>query len=330
MQKLNFFLFVLVLMPILLYAITSKKIVEKEFSIDPTGEIEIMTNEGSVNIESWEQNEVKIVMTMRTWGNNEEEAERRLSEMRVDIDANSKKIIVKEKNIQKNNFNFFDIFDGEFWDEQRWRNSVVDFELTVPKNVSLKVLSDEGDIVVAQVDGKLNMRTNEGNIYVTDSQSSDLFLVCDEGMIRLLNVQSQDESSKLHIHVDEGNVLLNECSILESVIGSDEGDIRVDGSSFKYLNITSDEGNIDIELFPTRDGKYGFKTDEGDILIALPANANIALKIKTDEGRISSAFNLTYHRMEEGERLSGVIGRNESMLKVHVLEGDIELKELEE
>ena len=328
MRKVNLFLSILVLMPFLLYAITSKKVVEKTYPFNADGEIEIKTNEGSLNIESWEQNEVKITMTMRTWGNSQEEAKHRLEQMKVDIDPSMTKISIQEKMIKKNNFNFFDIFDGEFWDEQRWRSSVVDFDLKVPRNVSLKILCDEGDADLKQIDGKLNIHMDEGNIHITDTQSSDISLACDEGMVRLINAKSQCEGSKLYIRVDEGNVFLDQCSLFESVIGADEGDVGIENSSFKYLNITSDEGNVDIGLFPQKDGKYSFLAKEGDILIALSDSANIALKLKTDEGRISSEFDLEYHRMEEGERLLGIIGKKDAMLKAHALEGDIELKEL--
>lgn len=313
------------LFPVLLLAITAEKVVEKSYPLKANGLISLMTDEGSVSIRTWDQDEVRIVMTMKTWGRSDEEANRRLEDLKVDIKTSDQRIDIKERQIEKEKLNFFDIFESDFWNEQRWRSSVIDFEITTPRQINLTLACDEGDVQITGVEGVMKIRADEGNVVMDDVCIEELLVTCDEGNLRIKGMVEQSASADMKIFMDEGNISLDQCHVSKIQLRSDEGDIIIQNSQMLKMDAHTDEGDVDVALLPVSDGKYDISSDEGDLHITLAPSSDLAVRLKTDEGRISSDFDLSYVRLEEGERMEGTIGSPNAFLKAFTSEGDIRL-----
>ena len=300
------------------------KVEEKTFPISAEGSVTLVADEGDVTIRSWGKNEVYLKMTKRARGRDREESRRLLEDKEIQIQEGPDRLLIREldSRYEGSRFNFFDLFDGEFWRERHWRSVIVDFELTVPRGVRLKIDCDEGELQIMETEGKLIADIDEGDVFIEDVRSPDIQLSVDEGDVRIINLRAPDRGF-CRISADEGHVILENCDLDEADLGSDEGDIILRDVRVRRFWLSTDEGDIETYFRPVRDGQYRMETDEGDLEIRLPAEASLSVRMRTDEGRIDSDYGLSRQRRDDGELVEGTIGRGEGILKAYTQEGDI-------
>ena len=302
----------------------SRKVEEKTFRISTDGNITLIADEGDLTVRAWEKDEVHLKIIKRARGRDKRETERLLEEKEILIQEGPDRLLIRELDgrDERGRFNFFDIFDGDFWTERHWRSVIVDFELTVPRGVRLKLQCDEGDVQVTGTEGKLTVSMDEGDVLLEDVRSGDVQVNIDEGDIRVFNLQSS-ERGFCKLTSDEGHIVLEDCDLDEADLGTDEGDIILRNVRVYRFWLSTDEGDIETDFQPVRDGNYRMQADEGDLEIRLPGNADLRVRLQTDEGRVDSDYDLSRQRRDDGELREGTIGSGEGMLKAYTEEGDI-------
>jgi len=240
------------------------KVEEKTFKFSPNGSISLTADEGDVVVKTWEKDEVYLKMTKRAWGRNRREAERLLNEMQVRIYEAANRLVIKELDHRRGeHFNFFDLFDSDFWREKGWRTGVVDYELTVPKKVRLRLKADEGDVEILGAAGKLTIDTDEGDvkIYGSDTKSQGF---CE-------------------VDADEGRILLEDGVFEELTFRADEGNIEISLPQDASLRVRMriEEGKIESDFdLPIR-GR-----DDGEVMERVIAHDGGMLKAYAEEGDI--------------------------------------------
>ncbi|MBN2030816.1 DUF4097 family beta strand repeat protein [bacterium] len=308
------------------WSVERSRVEEKQFSMSPGGTVTVTADEGGIDVHTWEREEVYLKMTKRAWGKNDREANRNLDELEVEIREEINHLIVRELDRDRTggSFHFFDLFDPNFWQEQGNRGGVIDFELIVPENTHLRLRCDEGDVDVSRIQGKMDIEVDEGCVNLEDIVTSQIVVSVDEGDVNIRRINSRDRGM-MTLETDEGSIRIEEGQIGEADIGTDEGDILFRNIEVERFWLNTDEGNIEIDFYPLKDGRYRAETDEGDVEVSLPDNANLQVVLQTDEGRIDSDFDLNIQRRDEAERAEGSIGRGEGTLRLYIEEGDIRL-----
>ena len=311
----------------IVFAAEVKKEEEKTFKFEKGGNIILVANEGMVEVKSWDKDEVHLKMIKRVRCRNRKEAERILDDLEIRIQESRNKLVIRERSRRYHDgFNVLDIFDGDFWTESNGRSIIIDFELTVPKNVDLKFICDEGDVNIQDIHGSLNIDVDEGDITLEDIQSSKIQLSIDEGDVELENI-SDEGNGFCHVETDEGDIYMHDVTVQEMDLRTDEGDIVLRDVETHRLWAVTDEGNIQTDLITRADGSYQMETDEGDLEVTIPSDANLMVKLYTDEGTIDSDFDLSRRHRDDSERLEGRIGNGKGLLKGYTDEGDVILVE---
>lgn len=299
------------------------RVEEKTFKMSADGSVSVIADEGRIEVKAWDKEEVYLKMTKRAWGRNKREAEHLLDLIEVRIQESRDQLIIKEVDRRHDShFNFFDFFDGDFWREKGWRSGVVDFELTVPRRVQLKLQCDEGDVNVTGTEGRLKIDVDEGDVDLEDVSSEHVNIWVDEGDVTLSHVRDQGEGF-WKVETDEGIIVVEDGDVYEVDVSTDEGEIilrRV--KAFRFW-LSTDEGDIQTDFQPMNQGNYRIETDEGDVEIFVPEETNLRVKLETGEGRIESDFDLSTRSREDGEVMEGQIGQNRGMLKTYTDEGDV-------
>ena len=309
------------------WCVEVEKVEEKTFRFSPGGSISVTADESSIIVTTWNKESVHIKMTKRAWGRNRREAERILNDIEVRIQEGRDRLVIKElgRNYD-DDFNFFDLFDSEFWREKGWRSGVVDFELTVPEEVRLRLNSDEGDVEVSGVHGRLTVELDEGDVEIEDVVADNIQIGVDEGDISLYRVKDI-EQGLWKIDTDEGSIYIEDSSVKEVDGSTDEGEIILRNIATTRFWLSSDEGDIQVDFQPMEEGSYRMETDEGDLEIYIPVEGGLQVKLQTYEGRIDSDFDLRIREYDDGESAEGVIGQNMGFLKAFTDEGDIILRQ---
>ncbi|MCK5146958.1 DUF4097 family beta strand repeat protein [bacterium] len=293
----------------------------KTIAFKAGGTIRLSTNEGDINIESWDREEVQIRMIKRVWGRNRQEAEDMLEGIEVAIRKSPGRLVIREIAPDgPRRISILKIFNKELWN---WRSPVVDFELKVPRNINMRIKGDEGDVELYNLEGKFSIDVDEGNVYLDKLQLENLDLRLDEGDAELKDC-NQKTTGLVKIYTDEGRIVLDSGTFDELDLAADEGDIIIRESKIHRLWISADEGDIDAAFSPMNDGSYRIEVDEGDVDIALPASVSLKIYLYADEGHIDNSFNLRLSESDDGEKIDGRIGKgNNGHLKVVTEEGDI-------
>ena len=285
------------------------------------GDVVIRADEGEVVVDTWSKPEVRIKMTKRAWARSKREAEKLIENLRVDINSFGHRIIISVRELRHRNITFSDLFRASTW---RY-GSQVDFEITVPENSNLKVSSDEGNIRIYGVSGKIKVDADEGDINISNITSEMLSIQADEGDVEITGIK-ESEKGFIKIDVDEGDVNISDTETSELDVSCDEGRISFSDSKVKRFWFYTDEGDVYASFVPEVEGIYEIKTDEGDVSIIIPETSEPYLYLKSEDGEIYSDFTEQKSRDEDEVIIKTRIGEGKSRIKVYTEEGSIKLR----
>lgn len=297
---------------------------EHTFRLKPDGSITLIGDEGSIKVKSWDKQEVYLKITKRVWDRNPKRAEEMLENLEIQIDHSDDRLYIKEVDIHEH-FRFSDIFHSDEW--RRHTEHQIDYDLTVPREIDLKIENDEGNVEITEIAGEIRLRIDEGDILLSNLESTQIDVSVDEGDLVCKNIRGA--TSTLFVNVDEGSVRLSNCEFSTVDLESDEGDFILSGLIFEQGDFESDEGDIDGEIDVLAGGKCRMHTDEGDIFIRVPENIAARIRFQTQEGRIRSDFPMSVRDWgDDGERFNGTVGQGETLIRLNISsdEGNITLK----
>ncbi len=299
---------------------------ERTFDFSPGGKVQVTGDAGFIRVESWDKNEVFLRYTKRVWESRRRDAEKRLEDLQVEINDQPGQLSIRQiPGFEEDDFDFFDLFDPDRWSHTR-HSTRIDFELRVPRQCHLVLETDEGDVIVREIDGEVRIDSDEGNLEMENLSHGDVTAATDEGDIECRKLQLDD--GRLSLASDEGTLRASDIAARSVWAETDEGDIvllRIDAGGGK---LNSDEGDIELEATRFDEGAWNITTDEGDVELFIPANADAEVTLKSSDGSIRSDFSLNRISNDDndGERRTGRLGEGRGRLEVYTDEGDISLR----
>ena len=307
------------------FSVEVKKTYEKTFRIDPGGHITVNGDEGFIKVDSWDKPEVHLKWTKQVWGKNKKQAEELLDQIEIRINHTGNRLYVKIIEPRHNrNFSFWDIFDPDTWSNHNFRSPVVDFELTVPREINLSFSNDEGDVTVNSIIGDVDIEVDEGDIEISDVIFDDIQLFADEGDITGINLKN--ESGTITMEVDEGEITLDDVVTRRLRLNCDEGDATFNNFSCGSCNISTDEGDIELDILLQKNCRYQINTDEGNVYFYLPDNPDVRFDLETEEGSIRTDFDLKIKKRDDGQRCHDSLRNGSSLIKANTDEGYITVR----
>jgi hypothetical protein len=312
-----------VLLPPFSWAEEVEKVEEHRFKIPTDGQVIVEADEGDIFIQAWDKGEVYLKVTKRAWGRTRKEAKERLDRIHLDIRQVNERLVIKEQDrFMDNEFNFFDLFDKEFWQGEYKQGAHMNFELMVPRQVKLKLKSDEGNVEVTGTRGELIIYVDEGDVNLSELVSTDLQVSVDEGDVKIVDFHGGQQGF-WKIDTDEGRIMAKNGDLTELELNSDEGDLILRNVRITRYWLSTDEGDIDVDFVPQENGNYRMETDEGDLDVAVPQNSQLSIRMQTMEGIIHTDFDMNVRQRGDGAILEGTMGERISQLKAYTDEGDI-------
>jgi hypothetical protein len=158
--------FVLAVLTLLLATVTSAaeltERIDKTFEVRPGANVTLTNVNGGITVTAWDQPRVRVV-AMKSVDGDRDEAKAALGELRVDMQARDGGLVVTTHYPKENGASgFFDwILNGG-----DHVNAEVQYELTVPRSMSLDVENVNGTIRITNVSGKHALDTTNGKIEV--------------------------------------------------------------------------------------------------------------------------------------------------------------------
>jgi hypothetical protein len=235
----------------------SEGIIEKTFKVEPDGILKVETDIAQIHINSWDKNEVKVIV--RKEGN-----EDRFKNYNVTFSSTPQKVEVYGK------------YDKDFWN---WGRFSVHFEITVPKSFNLDLDNSAGDIKVRETKGKVKINSSAGNIILSDV-IGDVNIDNSAGYIELNSVDGKIRASTSAGNIKAYSINENKGIDLETSAGNIQ--LYVTETTKADLFASTSIGNVDIHV----NNAFTGDIDGNDINGKLNGGGE-KIKLNTSIGNIS-------------------------------------------
>jgi DUF4097 and DUF4098 domain-containing protein YvlB len=221
---------------------------ERRFQLSGAPDLALTTFDGSIRVESWARNEIRIEIEKR--GSTPQDAER--LEVRATQDGN--RIRVEAPNPSSR-------------PRRRFGNIVSDsvsFIVTTPRALALRAETGDGAITVRDLAGRIELHSGDGGIRAA-SVTGDLLVDTGDGPI---DVSGMD--GRVELTSGDGSI---EVRGQLDVVRAETGD--------GPITALVDRGSVAAE-------DWTIRTGDGSIALELPQGFNAELDASTNDGRVSA------------------------------------------
>jgi DUF4097 and DUF4098 domain-containing protein YvlB len=202
-------------------------------------------------------------------------------------------------------------------DSERGGPVTIDWELKVPKWMSLDLSGVYSDISVSGTTGEIQAESVQGDITIVGGDkhvaaSSVQGIVRVEGASGRVEVGGVNESVEV---VDSNGDLQAE---------SVNGDVRIRGGTLHAVEMSSVGGSLRFDSAFQKSGEYRFSTHNGDIYVAVPTGADLEVSVSTYQGSFEASFPVGTNSRRRHD-FSFTLGEGDSQLELESFQGGIYL-----
>ncbi|HET7617005.1 MAG TPA: DUF4097 family beta strand repeat-containing protein [Vicinamibacterales bacterium] len=263
---------------------------EKRFTVSGTPDVKLVTFDGSIEIRSWDKNEVLVEIEKR--GPSQEVVDR--LEIASHQDGNRVEVEVKKPE-----------GDSVFFGIGRHTSPTARLIVTMPGEANVNARSGDGSIRIERVRGRLDLRTGDGSIRATDI-GGQMSLTTGDGSVTL-----DGGDGELELETGDGGVnVAGKLAVVKIHTG--------DGS----ISFRAGDGT-------EMTGDWSISTGDGGITLQLPAHFGAMLDAHTGDGSIRNELDVIAGDGGEVSRrtVRGRLGDGGRTLKVRTGDGSIRLRE---
>ena len=270
-MKTSFKILVFILiMPALLFANNGKfkykkeKTIKKEFSVNANAELKVNNSFGNVEIVTWNENRIEIVVNISTEGNSEEKTQKRLDEIDVEFSASASNVYAKTT-FKKSSKSWFGSNNNT--------SMKINYTIKMPISNSLDLSNDYGSINLTKLEGQARISCDYGQMIIGELMADDNYLNFDYTSKSTIEYMKSgkinadysgftlEKAERIDLNADYTNSKINEVNDLD--YNCDYGKITVGnvtnlqgvgdyishriGNVSGSLNINADYGSIKIE-----------------------------------------------------------------------------------
>lgn len=264
---------------------------QKHISLTGKPHVTISTFNGSVQLQSWDRNEILV------------DIERRASTLEdakaivIETSEAGGDVLIEAKNPRRNR--------GGFMHFGSWTSPSVRLTITMPRELTVEARTGDGAIDASDLTGRVELRTGDGSVRIQRVEG-EITVTTGDGAVTARDVG--------------GNV----------IVSTGDGSVEMSGR-FEALRARTGDGSIGIDALPgsAMNREWTITTGDGGVMLRLPEGFSANVDAHTGDGAIttSGVDLLTPSRSPEQERhnVRGRIGQGGEMLTVRTGDGSINL-----
>jgi DUF4097 and DUF4098 domain-containing protein YvlB len=174
-----------------------------------------------------------------------------------------------------------------------------DITIELPESASLRIKGEDDDYYVKNVNGKISIETEDGDVELNDCNGDQFDIRLEDGDLRMDGGQGD-----LYLRMDDG-----------------DADVR--NGKFESMEVTAEDGSVSIETEVADGGNYEIRTDDSNVEFIV-LNGGGEFTISKDDGRIqaSSEFDL---KRETDYREEYVLSGGSAEIDIRVNDGRVRL-----
>ena len=273
---------------------------EKSFTVSEGGEIKVDADAGTVEIDSWDKNEVNVIVEI-------DGSDSRAEKYVVDFKQEGNTVIVTGKVRDRNFF--------------KWHVGNLDAHYTIrlPKKFNSLIKTSGGNVSAQNLTGRCDLNTSGGNIRVS-AVNGETIVSTSGG-----NVDVMDVKGEVDAETSGGNVAIE--NVTGNVKGTTSGgDVEFIGIDGRVKGGTSG-GSVKVKL--TGDNKgVDVETSGGDIDILIKDGTGADVDVETSGGSVDCDMPVTVRGKVRDSELHGKINGGGAPLRASTSGGSIRIAPL--
>lgn len=273
---------------------------EKQFSVNEGGDLFVDADAGTIKINSWDKNEVNIVVEV-------EGSDSRAEKYSVEFRQEGNAVYVTGK-----------VKDRSFF---KWHVGNLDarYTINVPKKFNTNVKTSGGDVDSKDLIGKVNYSTSGGNIDVEKIEGETVISTSGG------NVNAHDIVGNVEAETSGGNVICE--NVKGNVDGSTSGgDVEVNYVDGRVKAGTSG-GNVTIKVNGDNKG-INAETSGGDIDIFVKDGIGADIDAETTGGSVDCDLPVTVRGKVRDSELHGKLNGGGNVIRANTSGGSIRIATL--
>jgi len=267
----------------------------KSFTVSGPPEVDVATFDGSIEIHSWDRDEVEIEVEKRAMEQN------LVNEITVVAEQQGNKIVFKVSGPSRHESKGIQI-GVNFSPSARLR-------IALPRQSQITAKSSDGSITIEDVTGKVTLNTADGSVRAT-RVSGELMVRSGDGAIRMDGVEG-----KLDLETDDGSISGEATpSVLRAHTG--DGSIRIEVHADSKMS-----DNWDVQ------------TSDGSVVLTLPADFNGEVDAESRDGTVRANHPAIKNETRDGEdrderrrAMKATLGGGGKTLRVRTGDGSIRIE----
>jgi hypothetical protein len=263
--------------------------VEKNFTVQPGGNLKVKTAGGDIKVLTGTGNEVKVTATEQIHADSEAKADELLKDLELTIEQQGNDVTATAK---------YDRQGG--WHIGNWPPVNVSFTVVVPSQFNVDLNTSGGNIGLQSINGHARLRTSGGDLKIdrvegeVDGSTSGGNIVLHEGTARVHLTTSGGD-----IHVDRAGG--------EADLSTSGGNIVINSVQGR-LSATTSGGDVKASIEGALKGDCKLTTSGGQVVVNVDKNAAFDLKAHTSGGDVDAA-GITISIEKGGLRRSSLAGK---------------------
>jgi DUF4097 and DUF4098 domain-containing protein YvlB len=197
--------------------------------------------------------------------------------------------------------------------------TTVDYQITVPRWMALKLSGVGTDISVTATEGDVEASSVQGDVSVTGAARS-VKASSVEGDVEVDGARGKVEVSSVNSGVHVSHISG------EVTASSVNGEIKLEDIESSDVEGSTINGTVTYEGSIREDGSYHFSSHDGTVTIALPDKVNASVSVSTFNGSFSSDFPVKSNETKHGKRFNFTLGNGSARIELESFQGEIELR----
>ncbi|MGV8945999.1 MAG: hypothetical protein ACOH1N_06190 [Lutibacter sp.] len=145
---------------------TQNKVIQKEFKVNKDATLNISNKYGNIDIVTWNENKIAIIVKITTNGDNEDKVKKRLEEITVDFSSSSTSVSAKTM-IDKNSSSW------NLWGKNNNVNIEINYQIKMPVTNNVNLTNDYGGINLNKLEGSSKINCDYGKLNIGELLNSN-------------------------------------------------------------------------------------------------------------------------------------------------------------
>ncbi|MFL0354486.1 hypothetical protein [Xanthomarina sp. GH4-25] len=298
---------------------TKEKTIKKSFNVSAKATLEIDNSYGNLDIVTWNENRIEIVVTITTKGNDEEKVQRKLDDITVEFNGSNSLVSAKtifNKNKSNSWWN---------WGGNNNVNMSINYVVKMPITNAVDLSNNYGNINVGKLEGRATINCDYGKITTKelladgnrlnfDYTSNCYFEYIKSGEINAdYSGFTIAKTKNIHINADYTSSIIETAEDVNYVC--DYGSIKINrvnnvigngdyltvfiGDVYKNVTLEADYGSIKIANMTKNAGNINIESDYTGIKIGHDSNYHFNFDIDLEYASLNDSGDFQFNKKRE-------------------------------